>query len=359
MNKHVRRKRLDEAGRRVLIRCDGGADLGLGHVYRSLALAEQLRDEHSAAVLFALAEDDIGEEVLRRAEFPVQRKPSDSGEQAWLAGVLREFEPDALILDIRNALPREFVAGLRAHAFVAAIDDPSDRRLAADAAFYPPVPQVGRLDWSGFAGKLHVGWECLVLRREFLEGRRTSAAGQPHIVVMMGAADPPKLTPRIVEALDASPGDFRITAIVGAAYGDSRPLEALAAAGRHRIELLKDVANPAQLMRRADLAVVAMGMSAFEFAALGVPCVYACFTPDHAIGAGALTSAGMGVMGGVLPELDPPAIAAAAARLVVDRERLAAMSRSTMPLYLGLQQRFVAAAIMNAATARNAAGANG
>ena len=46
---------------------------------------------------------------------------------------------------------------------MAAIDDGSDRRLACDFAYYPPVPQALALDWTGARTVPRIGWEWSLL----------------------------------------------------------------------------------------------------------------------------------------------------------------------------------------------------
>ena len=50
---------------------------------------------------------------------------------------------------------------------VVTIDDPEDKRLESDLAFYPPIPQLKKITWGGFSGKLFVGWEYVLLRDEY------------------------------------------------------------------------------------------------------------------------------------------------------------------------------------------------
>ncbi|MCH8997186.1 MAG: hypothetical protein IID48_02815, partial [Proteobacteria bacterium] len=59
INRHVHQKGAREEGLSVLIRCDGGPELGLGHLVRCLALADALRDRHGAAVRFSVTGDPI------------------------------------------------------------------------------------------------------------------------------------------------------------------------------------------------------------------------------------------------------------------------------------------------------------
>ena len=55
----------------------------------------------------------------------------------------------ALLLDCREGPTRYELAKLSGHVgLTAVIDDAAERRLAADVAYYPPVPQALALDWT-------------------------------------------------------------------------------------------------------------------------------------------------------------------------------------------------------------------
>ena len=94
--------------------------------------------------------------------------PGEQDEASWLNAHISSQKPDILILDVRSDLATEALERWRSGGlFIATLDDPSDRRLETDLAFYPPVPQVRDFDWSGFTGELYIGWDWVVLRREF------------------------------------------------------------------------------------------------------------------------------------------------------------------------------------------------
>ena len=71
--------------------------------------------------------------------------------------IVKRAGATAVVLDVRDDLPRSVIRRLRKDGvLIATIDDPSDRRLDADLAFYPPIPQVQTMNWAGFTGKLFV-----------------------------------------------------------------------------------------------------------------------------------------------------------------------------------------------------------
>ncbi|MBW1613303.1 MAG: hypothetical protein JRJ57_04875, partial [Deltaproteobacteria bacterium] len=91
------------------------------------------------------------------------------------ADCINTTKANVLILDVRDGLSKSVLRNIKQKfdIKIVTIDDPEDKRLEADLAFYPPVPQVKRIDWTGFTGELYVGWEWVILRREFVNARHS------------------------------------------------------------------------------------------------------------------------------------------------------------------------------------------
>jgi len=159
INGHVRQKSLNAASGTVLVRCDGGAELGLGHVKRCLALARALRDDQGFGVVFAMIGDDRAAGLVEAEGFRVGRIDG-ADERGGIADLARRTGAAALVLDVRTGLSRADVAALRGELpLIVALDDSSERRLAAHLAVYPPAPQTRALSWPGGDTDLCIGWK--------------------------------------------------------------------------------------------------------------------------------------------------------------------------------------------------------
>ena len=156
---------------RVLIRCDGSPEIGFGHIVRCLALADELREVNNCHVAFAMRKGPLGIQLIEKKGYQVITS-EESGQsfdyKDWLNECVRNIEARAIVLDVSDGLNRTVLDELRNKGIlIVTIDDPEDKRLSADLAYYPPVPQVKGIDWTGFTGKLYVGWEWVILRKEF------------------------------------------------------------------------------------------------------------------------------------------------------------------------------------------------
>jgi spore coat polysaccharide biosynthesis predicted glycosyltransferase SpsG len=187
INGHVKQKPILPAGGLALIRCDGGGKFGYGHVKRMVVLARALRDSESIGVLFALHGTADAAIPIRRAGFEAMMVDSHDD----LAALIQENTPDLLVLDGREGPSRGELEKLRRDiTVVAMIDDGSDTRLAADFAYYPPVPQAKALDWTGARTVARIGWEWSLLGLNPHLTPVNAMSLRPTLLVAMGGSDP-------------------------------------------------------------------------------------------------------------------------------------------------------------------------
>lgn len=316
---------------------------------RCLALADELRGVHGCQVVFAMRKGPRGFDMVGEGGYPVvtPQGPDRSFDYPrWMTEALDVNDAKALVLDVRDDLRREDVERLKAPGrIVAVLDDLSDRRLAADLAFYPPVPQVPRAGWEGFGGEVHAGWDMVLLRPEFSRSRRDQREGAPTVLVTMGGSDPAGLTLKAMNALDRLSGEFRVVVVLGPGFLHEETLSASLPGMHRRCEVLRDVRNMADVMSRADLAVASFGVTAYELAATGVPAIYLCLTQDHAESAMALVREGVAVSLGTYERVSVEALAEAASRLLNDSAAKEGMRRRTSGLVDGRGAERIARAI--------------
>jgi len=315
----------------VVIRCDGARDIGLGHVVRCVALAEVLRDAYGARVAFAVKRGPLGVSLIREASFEVVASPGETvNDRTWLVGVCRDAGAHVLVLDVRDELSATDIAVVRAASplSVAVIDDTSERRVVADQVFLPPVRQARLLDWTGFRGAAHVGWEWVLLRRVFAEEPRDRPRHEPPVVlVSMGGTDPAGLTPCVVRELALVPRPFSCRVVVGRGFRHGAELHDAVARAPYRCEVLADVSDMRSIMVGADVAVAAFGVTAYELAACAVPAVHLCLTEDHSLSATAFAEAGMAISLGLASEAFDGPLGSAVSALLLGAMELASMGK--------------------------------
>jgi UDP-2,4-diacetamido-2,4,6-trideoxy-beta-L-altropyranose hydrolase len=283
----------------ILIRCDASHQLGFGHVVRCLALADELSESYGCSVSFAMRGNTNGFKAVHEKGYsvitPINTEAFDY--KTWIKSAIHDTEAKALILDVRDDLPREVLKELKSekNILLVTIDDPSDRRLNADLAFYPPAPQVQQMDWTGFNGKLYTGWVWLLLRREFSKRPTKIKNKRPMLLITMGGSDPQGMTLKAVSALNLLENDFDTVIVTGPGFQHRQKLNKLLSKVRRHFVVKENVTAMAELMAGSDLAIASFGVTSYELAACGVPAIYLCLTEDHAESATSFAFANMGV----------------------------------------------------------------
>ncbi len=254
---------------RILFRVDGGAALGMGHVYRSLAIADALRGTSQADVAFLMSADhERGLLTVSRHGYAV-RAVREARLEAWLEQV-RDYAPHILI----NDLPVIEERWLRALAHIGAatvnlVDTLDDlERTEAYAQVIVSVMNQERETPEGF-----YGGPAYAILREHFRGREKELRDTPRLVLLsFGGGDPQGLTLLAARALSALDPALEIVAVAGPAFSHRDEWERLAAGLPRRIPLIQEAGGHiAELMLEADVVVGSGGMSVYEIAALGTP----------------------------------------------------------------------------------------
>ena len=262
---------------RLLFRADGNATIGLGHLVRLLALADQLRG--LAPGTFLVREPTAAVMQLLAAEgWAVQSLPAH---QSWLAEAdwlaLHFLKPtDVLALD-GYSFDKEYQLRLQASGCgLVYVDDLLAWPVVADVLINHSPGVVAADYQAGAATRFLLGPAFSLLRRPFLEGATLPQAPTllASALVCFGGADPLGLTLRTLNALRALPQLRRLGVLIGGAFGDAAALEQLAAQGSGAaITIYRnvDASTLVELLRTHDLAVVPASTVLIEALALGRP----------------------------------------------------------------------------------------
>lgn len=245
---------MSQADALVLLRARSGASVGLGHLMRTLAVAEEVvargaracivtDDRASAARLRA-----EGWEASSAAERPHWAREKANG--AWLDGFVDWT--DELRTLARRGVPSYLVENRSAAREWASFVVHPNLYVAADA-------------WERVhAARVLGGAEWIPLRREVRE-LRPAASRDLDLLVTFGGSDPLASTERVLAAL---PTGLRVAVSVGAHMEPRRG--AIERAAEHkRAQVLPANTPLAPWMARARVAITALGTTLYELAYLG------------------------------------------------------------------------------------------
>jgi UDP-2,4-diacetamido-2,4,6-trideoxy-beta-L-altropyranose hydrolase len=260
--------------RRLTVRADASHRIGLGHVMRTLAIAEEALSR-GLTVTYACV-DDPSLTVLAPFDVAVQRL-AGVDDRSWLH---RLGPRDVVVLDGYH-LVAELDRAVRDTGARLAIVDDRPVRVEADVL----VASVASATSSVSSAVCLRGPEAALVRREFRNRRRPrTSAGV--VVVMMGGTDVEALTPAVSATARATPGVRETIAVLGPGVA-SQPMD-------DGVTLLRSPSNLAAALDRASLAVVTASTVAWELLAMGIPLVLVEVAENQRPVATAIESLGLG-----------------------------------------------------------------
>lgn len=266
---------------RIVIRCDGDSQIGIGHAMRCLAVAEALKD-NSDEVLFVSCSLVEGIRQRFHAEgFEWRLLEGRAGTKAdaeQVVAIAREIQASWVITDgyVFSGVYQRIIT--RNDLRLACIDDLATAEFVADLVLNQNPGFSADQYQVGLSTRLLLGMKYILLRREF---RDRCPRRQPrklnNILLTMGGADPDNVTAKILEALSGLVG-VKITALLGPANKD---VEMIKKNFGSNIEIVVDAENVGFYMERADLAIHAAGSTSWELAHLGVPSISIVLSNDQ------------------------------------------------------------------------------
>jgi spore coat polysaccharide biosynthesis predicted glycosyltransferase SpsG len=331
---------------RVLMVCDAGSTIGIGHVMRCLALGEEFQSR-GFEVLFATETDGIAwaVEQLARRDMRVVA-PAAYDDVAGLCGQVADLRPDVLVVD-SYVRPRSAYSAVRGSGpvLLAIVDgDPGgrvadvylDQNIGAETDDWPLPPGSIRL-----AGLRHS-----LMRDDILEHRperpRGDQSDPPRVLAFFGGTDAHGAAPLAARALASTGESFDATVVAATPDLADRVRAVPRAPGQHM-----DVIGPsdtlAELVTGSDLVVSAAGTSSWELCCLGAAAALVAVAGNQVESYGRAVEVGVVAGLGLLTDLeqDPGPAAAALGDLLLDTERRARLRGAAWRLVDGQGRRRV------------------
>lgn len=251
---------------KIAIRADGGANIGMGHIMRTLVLAKELSKVHE--VFYVCRVDNplsekyrIGIEKVKSQGFAAMEIRED-----FILLDLNDIEADLIITDSYDVDEKYFDETKRMFNKTAYIDDMNLYYFNIDFLINQNIDGV-EFDYKvNKDTNLFIGSDYIMLREEFSYiSEKYIKEEVKDIMITVGGSDPHHITEQILEYVKMMEYNFHI--IVGPSF--------------ERVNYLKDFenskvklyynANMYEIMQKCDIAVSACGSTLYELAVCGVP----------------------------------------------------------------------------------------
>lgn len=259
---------------KVAIRADGGSKIGMGHVNRCLALAEELKCENCDITFITKNVETVTKKFTEDGFKFISLPDLQTEEIIYIKEKIKGF--DILITDSYDIDFKYLDEIKKTGIFLVTIDDlnllesyPSD--IVINGNIY-----AEDLNYKSTYGqtKFLLGTEYTLLRKEFrnITNKKIKDTAK-NILITMGGSDPNGFTLKILEIIKDRK-DLKMDVVIGASFEDKLVNEINELIKRRgNISTYHDVNAKImkELMIKADIAISAGGSTLYELAAAGVP----------------------------------------------------------------------------------------
>ena len=174
---------------RILFRVDGGSGIGMGHVYRSLAIADEIRSVSPSADFEFLmsAEHTEGVQRVSRSGYPVRVLSDDLS--ARVIEEIRRYSPNIIVNDIPAPIRRDYLEALAklGASTINLVDSLEDIEKPAEmASVIIATMHSDQVELKDF----YSGPAYAILRESFADISKKVRGRDRQVVVSFGGSDP-------------------------------------------------------------------------------------------------------------------------------------------------------------------------
>ena len=326
----------------TLFRVDGSGEIGMGHIVRSSALAEGLKETGEKLIFVTRRYDGKAAEFLNRRGWTTEvlesRLSLREDWKATLEGIARN-QADTVVTDSYDIDESYLRVLKKSGVFLVTLDDQVKLNFPSDLIINQNLGFTEEQYRKTEAAQLLLGPKFAILRNEFRMKRsvpRPLVSRPQQILVTFGGGEEGGLSGKVVRALLAMKEDFKITVVLGPAHSRKTDLKNLEKQEGGRVEVKENVQEMAELMHRSDLAVCAGGTTCWELACLGVPALIFILADNQKKNSEELDRLGCAVHLGPAESFEEKKLQTHLAGLLHRPEKIKAMSGRNQALVDGL-----------------------
>jgi UDP-2,4-diacetamido-2,4,6-trideoxy-beta-L-altropyranose hydrolase len=342
-------RRIDTLASSYILRTDGGGDLGFGHVNRCISLADAIQ-----------ARGGMPEIVLGISDFDVLDKISKAGHDARQLDTPQRFDASATLRGATRAIfdfSHATTAGTASEVarMLKQVHDAGTRTLVIDSIGHNclaarhglavdilAIPYIGAEHQNVLPGpdKEARGAEYFVVNQAFRppsSGVKSKNDSSRRVLVTAGGSDPTGLTLLFLAALAQIDAPLALRIVIGPGFPDAlkSEIENRARELAHNTTLIRAPENLADEILRADLALSASGLTKYELAHAGTPCILVSIDDHHHHANRPFAKLGTCLDAGLKNGLTPDGLAIQVKILLTNPKRQQAMSSAGRALVDG------------------------
>lgn len=267
----------------VLFRCDGSAELGMGHIVGSIRFARILVQKFNVIPLFLIKDVISVKEYLHNAGFNFRTLAENTTVDKQIASVKKihdEMQVSCIVFNFDgNALKAwndKFLQIKHYGINLVFQDNPMQSYRYADIV----INALPHPEYPGYSIQNHPacfdGLEYFLLDdkyTKFVGNRRMPRATVSKIIIAMGAGDKKNITAYLLRILATMQLHVCIDVILGAACPHGEMISDLISSLNINAIVHKNIDDLPAKIADADIGFSALGLTTYEMAACGLPCV--------------------------------------------------------------------------------------
>lgn len=244
--------------KKILFVVTGNNIVGLGHVYNSLLIANDILNHD---IHFLVDKDSsLAAEVLSQYNYKVAIQKNEK-----ITKDIELFQPDVIINDCLDTQESYIKSIKKICSKVINFEDLGSGAIISDLVFNAIYPENIEYDHHFYGAKY------FLLRDEFiLSELKKITKDVKKVLLTFGGVDPLNNTLRVLQAINdyCLNENIEIKVITGIGYNKFDTLESYT-----NVTILRDVKNISDHMLDADIIFTSAGRTIYEVASLGVPCI--------------------------------------------------------------------------------------
>lgn len=275
--------------KKLFIRADGNDKIGLGHIMRSMTIADEFRT-HGFDCIF-LSSQPINREIFDRYNFqfielpyPYNHKSVD--EAIEIVGILDFYNADYILID-SYFISNEYLSIIKNQFKVICINSTNDwlntdylinENIACDINYYKQL-------YLKSGTKLILGSTYSPIRREFVGAKYIVNPIVKNLLVTTGGGDQHNFMTSFLRMIKRETFFYNINITFVSGLCNPYLNELLRDAfGFKNVSIVSNAPNMAELMKNSDIAISAGGTTVLELSAIGVPTLGIAVAKDQEAG---------------------------------------------------------------------------
>jgi len=248
---------------KLLIRVDGYHKIGLGHIYRTIALAIYLKDHE---ILFVSnKKHKLGIKLIEEHQFNL--KIFSTNEEC--DEIITNFKPDIIINDILDTNIDYIEYFKKKKIFIVNFEDLGEGAKKADLIINALYEQ------ENYNKNYYSGKDYYILREEFQQiGQKRVKKEVTRILITFGGTDPNNYTERVLNIInDLKIKKINVSVVLGLGYKNYSQLKKRAENLEFNLTLKQNVKNISKYMYEADIIFTSAGRTIYEIVSIGTPTI--------------------------------------------------------------------------------------